>query len=118
MLPKMKATSRSLSTELGTSSPLGNRLTHASSYTSPGLLRGFKRRQVAAFLLDEVLDDSASFLRAGPDDLHYSASLNHVANISYPTGRMIHFDPVREQCIGDSEANDLLTGKYRALCGA
>ena len=55
-----------------------------------------------------------SDLRAGPDDLHYSASLNHLANISYRTGRMIHFDPVKEQCVGDSEANDLLTRKYRA----
>ncbi len=60
-----------------------------------------------------VRSRNESDLRSGPDDLHYSSSLNHLANISYRTGRMIHFDPKTEQCIGDAEANKLLTRDYR-----
>ena len=55
-----------------------------------------------------------SDLRAGPQDLHHSAALNHLANLSWRTGRMIHFDPKTEKCIGDEEANKLLTRNYRA----
>ncbi len=44
---------------------------------------------------------------------HLSTSLCHMANISYTLGRKLVFDPVKEQFVGDAEANALLTRKYR-----
>lgn len=45
---------------------------------------------------------------------HYSASLVHLANISYRLGgRELKFDGDAEQFINDSEANELLTRNYR-----
>jgi len=38
----------------------------------------------------------------------------HLANISYRVGRTIHWDPKTRTCIGDAEANKLLTRSYRA----
>jgi hypothetical protein len=42
-----------------------------------------------------------------------SATLMHLANISYRVGRTIHFDPAKLEIIGDSEATKLMTRKYR-----
>jgi predicted dehydrogenase len=43
-----------------------------------------------------------------------SASLCHLANISYRTGRKLEFDPAAWQFRNDSDANAMLTRKYRA----
>ncbi len=43
-----------------------------------------------------------------------SASICHLANISFRTGRKIVFDPDKETIIGDPEANARLTRAYRA----
>ncbi len=51
---------------------------------------------------------------AGPEELHLSSALPHLANIAWRTGRMIHFDPKTERCLGDEEACKLLTRDYRA----
>ena len=53
-------------------------------------------------------------LTAGPEELHLSSALPHLANISYRVGRMLRFDPKTERCLGDEEANKLLTRAYRA----
>jgi predicted dehydrogenase len=53
-------------------------------------------------------------LTAGPEELHLSAALPHLANISFRVGRMLRFDPKTERCVGDEEANRLLTRPYRA----
>ncbi len=45
---------------------------------------------------------------------HLSASMCHLANISYRTGRALKFDPAAENFGGDAEANALLTRSYRA----
>jgi predicted dehydrogenase len=45
---------------------------------------------------------------------HISTTLVHLANASYRLGRVLRFDPVNEQVIGDEEANRLLRGTYRA----
>jgi len=45
---------------------------------------------------------------------HKSASMCHLANISYWTGRKIVFDPEKEVIVGDPEANALLTRTYRS----
>lgn len=45
---------------------------------------------------------------------YLSTTLVHLANASYRLGRTIHFDPDKEEVIGDSEATKLLHGTYRA----
>lgn len=44
---------------------------------------------------------------------HLSTTALHLANISYRTGRKIHWDAAREQIINDSEANAFLSKEYR-----
>jgi len=46
-------------------------------------------------------------------DGHLSTTALHLANISYRTGRKIHWDAEREQIVGDSEANAYLSKAYR-----
>jgi predicted dehydrogenase len=48
------------------------------------------------------------------EEAHISTTLVHLANASYRLGRTLHFDPAKEQVIGDEEANRLLRGTYRA----
>jgi predicted dehydrogenase len=51
----------------------------------------------------------------GPvESAHLSSALAHLGNISYRLGRQLNFDPVKERFIGDSEADAMLTRKYRA----
>ena len=38
----------------------------------------------------------------------------HLANISYRVGRTLHWDAKKMVCIGDDEANKMLTRAYRA----
>lgn len=45
---------------------------------------------------------------------HLSASLGHLGNISYRTGRKLSFDPKTEKFINDKEADSYLTRDYRA----
>ena len=44
---------------------------------------------------------------------HLSSTLPHLANISYRVGRSLTFDGKTETCVGDAEANKLLTREYR-----
>jgi len=44
---------------------------------------------------------------------HRSTALCHLGNIATRVGRVIHFDPAREQITGDTEAAMLLTREYR-----
>jgi predicted dehydrogenase len=46
---------------------------------------------------------------------HLSATLVHLANASYRLGRILNFDPEKEQVIGDEEANRLLRGDDRGF---
>jgi hypothetical protein len=45
---------------------------------------------------------------------HRVITLPIIANISYLLGRKLNWDPVREQFIGDEEANRFLAEPYRA----
>lgn len=45
---------------------------------------------------------------------HLSSALSHLGNIAFRTGRVLHFDPVKETFPGDEEANRLLAREYRA----
>ena len=53
--------------------------------------------------------------RAGghPEAAHRTATLLHLTNISIRVGRKIRFDPVREQIVGDEEANRLVNPPMR-----
>ena len=45
---------------------------------------------------------------------HRSATILHLANIAIRVGRKIQYDPVKEQIIGDEEANALVNQPMRA----
>jgi predicted dehydrogenase len=45
---------------------------------------------------------------------HRCACLMHLANISIRVGRKIHYDPVKEQVLGDEQANRLVNQPMRA----
>lgn len=44
---------------------------------------------------------------------HLSTSLCHLGNIATRLGRSLHFDPQKEQIVGDEEANALVRREYR-----
>ena len=50
----------------------------------------------------------------GPEAAHRCATLLHLSNIAIRTGRKIRYDPVKEQIIGDEEANRLAYQPMRA----
>ena len=45
---------------------------------------------------------------------HRGATLLHLANIAIRTGRKLRYDPVKEQIVGDEEANRLVNQPMRA----
>jgi len=45
---------------------------------------------------------------------HRAATILHLANIAIRVGRKIHYDPVKEQIVGDDEANRLVNQPMRA----
>ena len=47
------------------------------------------------------------------EDAHYTNTALRLGNISYRVGRMLQWDAVKEQVIGDAEANKLVVGTYR-----
>ena len=44
---------------------------------------------------------------------HLASALAHLGNIAYRLGRVLDFDPQTESFVSDSEANAMLTRKYR-----
>ena len=54
--------------------------------------------------------------RAGghADAAHRTATLMHLSNIAIRTGRKLRYDPVKEQIVGDEEANRLVYQPMRA----
>jgi predicted dehydrogenase len=59
--------------------------------------------------IEAVRTRDKSHLNAPVETAHLSSALAHLGNIAYRTGRTINFDPVKEQVIGDEEANAMLT---------
>jgi predicted dehydrogenase len=53
-------------------------------------------------------------LNAEVEEGALSCNLMHLANISYRIGRTIHWDAKTMTCVGDKEANELLTRAYRS----
>ncbi|HVX12792.1 MAG TPA: Gfo/Idh/MocA family oxidoreductase [Pirellulales bacterium] len=56
---------------------------------------------------------SKSPLHADVEAGHRAATLVHLANVAARVGRQLHFDPNKEQIVGDAEANPLLRRTYR-----
>jgi predicted dehydrogenase len=66
-----------------------------------------------ANFIDCVRSRKQEDLNAPIEEGHISAALVHLANASYRLGRSLRFDPVRQQVIGDDEANLMLRGEFR-----
>jgi predicted dehydrogenase len=63
--------------------------------------------------LNAMRSRKPSDLNAEIEEGAMSTVLVHLANISYRLGRTLKFDAKTQTCIGDSEANRMLTRKYR-----
>jgi predicted dehydrogenase len=66
-----------------------------------------------ANFIDCVRSRKKEDLAAPAMEGHISATLVHLANVSYRLGRSLNFDPATEQVIGDPEANRLLRDEDR-----
>jgi len=63
--------------------------------------------------IEAVRTRDTSILHGPVETAHTSSAFAHLGNIAYRVGRELTFDPVRERFKGDSEANKLLTRRYR-----
>jgi len=66
-----------------------------------------------ANFIDCVRSRKKENLNAPIQEGHISCTLVHLANASYRLGRTLNFDPVKQEVIGDEEANRILRGHYR-----
>jgi len=66
-----------------------------------------------ANFIDCVRSRKQENLNAPAEEGHLSCALVHLANASYRLGRTLDIDPVKEEALGDKEANRLLRGTYR-----
>jgi predicted dehydrogenase len=78
-----------------------------------GQEKGNPNREHYQNFIDAVRANDPSILRGTVADGHYSCSLIHLANASYRLGRSLEFDPKRQRCVGDAEANGMLSRDYR-----
>ena len=90
---------------------------HYETFVNQGKEKGPSRKEGG--------DHYANFIKAvrsrktsdqnGPvETAHLASSLAHLGNIAYRLNRQLHFDPKTERFVGDSQANAMLTRKYRA----
>lgn len=63
--------------------------------------------------IDAIRANDPDLLTAPIEEGFYSCALIHLANISYRLGRSIHFDPEKQEIIGDAEASAKMTREYR-----
>lgn len=64
--------------------------------------------------IEAVRSRDRSLLNCDIEEGHLSATLNHLANISYRLGRSLDFDPQKERFRKDEEADGMLSRQYRA----
>jgi predicted dehydrogenase len=64
--------------------------------------------------IDAVRSRRREDLNAEVEEGALSCNLMHLANISYRVGRTLHWDAKTLSCVGDAEANALLTRAYRS----
>jgi len=73
----------------------------------PSAHQGGSRYHFGNFI-DALRSRKKEDLHAPIEEGHISCTLVHLANASYRLGRTLNFDPIKEEVIGDSEANRLL----------
>jgi predicted dehydrogenase len=73
-----------------------------------------KRDEHWANFIGAVRSRKRQDLTAEIEEGALSCNLMHLANISYRTGRTLHWDAKTMTCIGDAEANKMLTRAYRS----
>jgi hypothetical protein len=56
-------------------------------------------------------------LNANAEIAHLSTALCHLGNIATRLGRLLNFDPTKEQIVGDDEANAMVGRQYREHWG-
>ena len=100
------------------------------------LIQPYDRREARAVSLNDLSEEDRRRVQAMPDPeplvtfaeavrtrrrpgghaeaAHRAATILHLANIAIRVGRRIRFDPVREQIVGDEEANQLVMPPLRA----
>jgi hypothetical protein len=66
-----------------------------------------------ANFLDAIRSGNDETLHCQIKEGYISSALPHLANISYRLGRKLKFDGWKEKFVNDSEADSLLTRKYR-----
>ncbi len=88
----------------------GRELTERMDYAEP---RIWDTAPHIGNFIEAVKSRNATDLHADILEGHLSASLCHMANISYRTGRKLTFDPVSEMFVNNPEANGLVKRKYR-----
>ena len=54
-----------------------------------------------------------SLLNGPVETAHLSSALAHLGNIAYRLGRVLAFDPYKEEFVGDRDANAMLSRNYR-----
>ncbi len=66
-----------------------------------------------ANFIQAVRSENPDLLNCDIEEGHRSASLTHLANVSYRLGRSLDFDPATEAFPNDAEADGMLTRDYR-----
>jgi predicted dehydrogenase len=90
----------------------GNWKTFMGKNREPGV-GGEGRGDMFENFVNAIRSNDKSQLVGSIEEGHYSCSLMHLANISYRVGRRLHFDPVKETFLHDTEADAMLTREYR-----
>lgn len=63
--------------------------------------------------IDCVRSRKRENLKADIEEGHYAATICHLSNIAYRTGRTLYFDSKKEKFIGDKDADTYLSRNYR-----
>ena len=90
----------------------GKYWTYLGKDQKPGLARAAGGNNWANFI-DVVRSRKQPDLNADVAEGAASCDLMHLGNISYLTGRTLHFDDQARKCVGDDEANKMFTRNYR-----
>jgi len=90
----------------------GKYWTYLGKDQKPGLARAAGGNNWANFI-DVVRSRKQPDLNADVAEGAASCDLMHLGNISYLTGRTLHFDEQARKCVGDDEANKMFTRNYR-----
>jgi predicted dehydrogenase len=83
-----------------------------NSGSDPNVLTSVETPHYQNFV-DAIRAGDPKTLNCGIEEGHLSSALPHLANISYRVGRALVFDGAKETCVGDADANKLLTRVYR-----